>query len=131
MSSDRAFLSCELNVPRHEAFLAHDVERPIALAASGFTQLFTKGDLLDIPSRCLHLDHIDVDDPLALVPDSFPTLVECPAFGALESSLTSVKAGRCWIGGGTCKQEWIRLDSRVDGALVAVNVDLLVSDVVS
>jgi hypothetical protein len=108
--------------------VAHNVERPIALAASGFTQFFSKGDLLDIPSRSLHLDHINVNNPLALVPDPFATLVECPAFGALESSLACVEAGQCWIGGGTCEQEGICLDCRIDGTLVAVNVDLLVSD---
>lgn len=114
---------------RQEIYLvtAYNIERPITLTTSRFTQPVTKGDLLNIPSRRLDLDHIDVNDSLPLIPNSLPAFVECPAFGAFESSLACVKTGRCWIGGGTSKQEGIGLDGTVDGSLVSVNVDLPVS----
>lgn len=106
---------------------AYNIERPITLTTSRFTQSISEGDLLNIPSRRLDLDHIDLNDSLPFIPDPLPAFVECPAFGAFESSLACVKTGRCWIGGGTSKQEGIGLDSTVDGTFVSVDVYLLVS----
>lgn len=106
---------------------AYNIERPITLTTSRFSQSISEGDLLNIPSRCFHLHHVDVNDSLPLIPDPLPAFVECPAFGAFESSLACVKTGRCWIGGGTSKQEGISLDDTIDGSLVSVDVYLLVS----
>jgi hypothetical protein len=72
---------------------AHNVERPITLPTSRLAQLLPESNLLNIPRRSLDLDHVHMNDPLALVPYSLSTLVECPAFCAFEASFAGVKAG--------------------------------------
>jgi hypothetical protein len=126
VTSNRAFLDRQLPVYVQETS-AHNVERPIALPTSRLAQFLPKSNLLNIPCRRLDLDHIHMDDPLALIPYSLSTLVECPAFCTFEASFAGVKAGRCWVGGGTSQKEWIGLDCSVNGSFISVNVYLLVS----
>jgi hypothetical protein len=78
----------------------HDVEGPITLSTSRLTQLLPKSNLLNIPRRSLDLDHVHMNDPLALIPRPSSALVECPAFCTFEASFAGVKAGRCRINGG-------------------------------
>jgi hypothetical protein len=72
---------------------AHNIERPIALPTSRLTQLLPERDLLNIPRRSLDLDHIHMNDTLALIPYPLSTLVECPALCTFEASFAGVKAG--------------------------------------
>jgi hypothetical protein len=71
-----------------------------------------------------------MNDPLPLIPNPLPALVECPTFSTLEASFTGVKSGGRWVDRGTCEQEWIGLDGTIDGSLVSVNVDLPVSSTI-
>jgi len=125
MTSDRAFLEYQLRCWR--AGLAHNVEWPVTLPASCFTQLLPKSNLLNIPRRSLDLDHIHVNDPFALIPDPLSALIECPAFCTFEASFACVKASQCGIGSGTGKQEWVCLDCAVNGPFVSVDMYLTVS----
>jgi hypothetical protein len=92
----------------------HDVEGPVTLSTSRLTQLLPKSNLLNIPRCSLYLNHIHMNDPLALIPYSLSTLVECPALCTFKASFAGVNASRCWVGGGTSKKEWVRLDCSVD-----------------
>jgi hypothetical protein len=126
VTSNRALLNRQLAVWLKTP-LAHNVEWPITLPTSCLTQPLPESSLLNIPRRSLDFDHIHMDDPLALIPYSLSTLVECPAFCTFEASFAGVKAGRCWVGGGTSQKEWISLDCSVNGSFISVNVYLLVS----
>jgi hypothetical protein len=92
VTSNRALLNRQLAVWLKTP-LAHNVERPIALPTSSLTQLLPESNLLNVPRRSLDLDHIHMNDTLALIPYSLSTLVECPAFCTFESSFAGVKAG--------------------------------------
>jgi hypothetical protein len=126
VTSNRALLNRQLAVWLKTP-LAHNVERPIALPTSRLTQLLPESNLLNVPRRSLDLDHIDMNDTLALIPCSLSTLVECPAFGTFKASFAGVEAGRCWVGGGTAKKEWVGLDCSVNGSFISVDMNLLVS----
>lgn len=107
--------------------LAHDVERPVTLPTSCFTQLLPKSNLLDVPNRSLDLDHIYVNNSFALIPDSLSALVECSAFCTFKASFAGMKASQSWIIGGTSKKERVCLDCAVNRSFVSVDVYLLVS----
>jgi len=111
-------------VPLIPAAPAHDIERPVPLTTGCFAQLVPESDLLDIPRRGLHLDHIHVDDSPAFVPHPLAALVECSTLDTLEASFASMKAGRRWVRSCTSQQKWIGLDCSVYRSLVPIKVDL-------
>lgn len=94
---------------------AYDRHRPVVYLECSIVERVKELLVLQLPSGRLDFDHNDLHDPL--MARHFTAVV----------AVTCVEAGGGGVIGRATKHEWVTLECAVDGSLISIGVDLLVS----